>query len=229
VARRPAVTVPAPVGAAARLSRSRIVDAAIALADRDGLDGLSMRKLGQQLGVDPMAVYHHVRDKNELLAEMVDRVIATITVERSGTWDDALQATIQSARRTMLDHPWTVRVIEDQRAPTPAGLRYLDAVLGILRDGGFSVALCHHALHVLGSRILGFSQDLYDDSPDDPRPTPAAAAAQAREWASALPHLAELASSVSHQGGLGGCDDDAEFAFALDLIIEGLAQRLADG
>jgi hypothetical protein len=84
----------------------------------------------------------------------------------------------------------------------------------------------HHALHVLGSRVLGFSQDLFDDAPDDP-PGPAVAAVQAAAWAATHPHLAELAMAATHDGALGGCDDDEEFAFSLDLILEGLERRRA--
>ena len=92
-----------------------------------------------------------------------------------------------------------------------------------LRRGGCSVALCHHAVHLLGSRILGFSQDLFDDAPDI-RVDPAVLA----EWATTHPHVAELAAAVSHDAGLGGCDDDAEFEFALDVLLDGLDRRRLD-
>ena len=104
-------------------------------------------------------------------------------------------------------------------------MRYFDRVTGILRQGGFSVALVHHALHVMGSRTLGFTQDLFDDATD--RPDPEAAAKMAEALAAAYPNLGELARTASHEGGLGGCDDDLEFAFALDLILDGL-ERLKD-
>ena len=87
------------------------------------------------------------------------------------------------------------------------------------------MALAHHALHVLGSRTLGFTQDLFDDATE--RPDPEAAARLAAGLATAYPNLAELARTASHEGGLGGCDDDLEFEFALDLILDGL-ERLKD-
>ena len=136
----------------------------------------------------------------------------------------SLRQTILAARQVLLQHPWSSRVIESRITPTPATLRYLDTVLGILRDGGFSLDLRHHTLHVLGSRILGFSQDLFDDSPDV-RPEPEVAAMQARMWATTHPDLALLAGAVTHDGALGGCDDDEEFAFSLELILEGLERR----
>ncbi|WFE59273.1 TetR/AcrR family transcriptional regulator [Micromonospora sp. WMMD712] len=247
--------------APARLSRETIVAAAIDLADRDGLAGLSMRRLAQHLGVDAMSIYYHLRDKDTLLAAMVDAVAAEIEtavvaaeVEAApvaadvaadvatpgpgadgrvdagagalgpGPWTDQLRALITRARRTMLRHPWAARVLEARDTPTPAVLRHIERVLAVMRGGGCSVGLSHHALHLLGSRILGFSQDLFDDSPDT-APTGEAAAAQAVAWAETMPHIAELAAAVSHSGALGGCDDEDEFAFALDLLIEGLDRR----
>jgi len=212
---------PAP---AERLSRERIVDAAIDLADAEGIDGVSMRRVAQRLGVDPMSLYHHVHDKGTLLDAMADAVIAQVVPHPDGDWASALRATVLSARSTMLRHPWASRVIEARQAATPAALRHIDTVLDILRRGGFSIALGHHALHVLGSRILGFSQDLFDDSPNA-RPAPELVALQAREWQGTHPRLAELALAADHDGGMGGCDDDQEFAFSLDLIIEGLEKR----
>ncbi len=207
-----------------KLTLEGIVEAAIVLADAEGIDGLSMRKLGTRLSVDPMSIYHHLRDKDALLAAMADRVVTTIGVQQDDDWATALRGTILGARAAMLRHPWTAAVIERLEQPTPAILVYLDAVLDILRRGGFSLALAHHSLHVLGSRILGFSEDLFDDSPDV-RPDEATRAAQVAAWSGPLPRLAELAGAASHDGGLGGCDDDAEFAFALDLLLEGLERR----
>lgn len=207
------------------LSPDRIVDAAIRMADRDGLGNLSMRRLGAELGVDPMAVYHHVPDKSALLALMVDRVVGRIEPVREGEWTDALRGTLLRSRERMLQHPWAARVLAGGIEPTPAVLRHVDAVLGILRRGGLSVSVAHHALHVLGSRILGFGQDLFDDAAE-PRPDEETRRAQAEAWRPELPNIAELALAADHDGGLGGCDDDAEFAFALDLIIDGLAARM---
>ena len=99
-------------------------------------------------------------------------------------------------------------------------MRYMESVIGMLSDGGFSLDLTHHAIHVLGSRMFGFTQELWEDSGKaGPRPEAAAALAQ---MASTFPHITELAMAVSHEGGLGGCDDDVEFAFGLDLILDGL-------
>ena len=93
--------------------------------------------------------------------------------------------------------------------------------MGILREGGFSLELTHHALHRLGSRLLGFTQDLFDDSPN---PDPQAAAMIAAQIGATHPYVAEMALAATHDGALGGCDDDVEFAFALDVILDGLAR-----
>jgi AcrR family transcriptional regulator len=212
--------------AGTRLSREGIVAAAIELADRDGLAALSMRRLAQHLGVDAMSIYYHVKDKDTLLAGMADAVVAKISIkeEKSGEWVERLKELIMAARQSMLTHPWAARVLEGRDQPTPAVLMHLERVLGIMRAGGCSVDLGHHAIHLLGSRILGFSQDLFDDDPDTAPPREALAA-----WAETMPHVVELATAVTHDGALGGCDDDGEFAFALDLLLEGLERRRLSG
>jgi AcrR family transcriptional regulator len=209
-----------------RLSREGIVAAAVALADRDGLSGLTMRRLAEHLSVDAMSIYYHLRDKDTLLAAMADAVVAEIAAgheDPSGPWTERLRVLIMQARRTMLRHPWAARVLEVRDTPTPAVLLHLERVLAVMRDGGCSVDLCHHAIHLFGSRLLGFSQDLFDDSADAPPPSEELTKA----WAATMPHVAELAGAVSHTGALGGCDDDTEFAFALDLLLDGLERRRA--
>ena len=100
-------------------------------------------------------------------------------------------------------------------------MRHMEAVLGTLRRGGFSIDLAHHGLHALGSRVFGFSQDLFDDK-SEPVPDAEALTEISQDLAGDYPNIAELALAVRHEGGLGGCDDDVEFAFALDLILDGL-------
>jgi AcrR family transcriptional regulator len=207
-----------------RLSREGIVAAAVVLADRDGLSGLTMRRLAEHLSVDAMSIYYHLRDKDTLLAAMADAVAAQIAAghdDPSDPWTERLRVLIMQARRTMLRHPWAARVLEVRDTPTPTVLLHLERVLAVMRDGGCSVDLCHHAIHLFGSRLLGFSQDLFDDSADAPPPSEELTKA----WAATMPHVAELAGAVSHTGALGGCDDDTEFAFALDLLLDGLERR----
>jgi AcrR family transcriptional regulator len=207
------------------LTRERVLAAAVDLADREGIEAVSMRRLGQEVGVEAMSLYTHVRGKDDLLDGMVETVVAEIPVGPAGPdWKASLRTTVLGARTVILRHRWAPPVIVARANLGPATLRYLDAVMGILRGGGLSVALTHHAIHILGSRLLGFTQDLYDDTGDD---DPAAAAAFAGQFAGVYPHAAEMALAVSHDGGLGGCDDDVEFEVGLDLILDGL-ERLRD-
>jgi len=211
----------------APLSRARVLESAVGLADREGIDAVSMRRLGQELGIEAMSLYTHIRGKEDLLDGMVDMVVAEIPVDAAGPdWRTTLRHQILAARSVMLRHRWAARIIETRNEPGPAILAYMETATGIIRDGGFTVDLTHHAMHVLGSRVLGFNQDLFDDSGV---PDPKAAAAFAAQMASAYPNIAAIAGAASHEGGLGGCDDDYEFAFGLDLILDGLERRRSGG
>jgi AcrR family transcriptional regulator len=202
------------------LTRQRVLETAVDLADREGIESVSMRRLGQELGVEAMSLYTHVRSKEDLLDGMVEVVFAEVpSPAGSGDWKESLRGTILHARSVLLRHSWAPDVIETRAAPGPAMLKQYDRVMGILRDGGFSIELTHHAVHLLGSRLLGFTRELFDDSPDL---APDEAAALADQLASTLPHVADMARSATHEGGLGGCDTDFEFAFSLDVIVDGL-------
>ena len=204
----------------AQLTREQVLTTAIELADRDGIESISMRKLAQELGVEAMSLYTHVRSKDDLLDGMVDAVISTIPVDADAAdWRTSLRRMALGARGVMLRHPWAPRTVETRATPGPAGIAYVNAVLGILREGGFSIAQAHHALHILGSRLLGFTQSIFDDSAD---PDAEAAASLPDEFAAAFPYVAEMAAAVAHGGALGPCDDDGEFEFALDFMLDGL-------
>jgi AcrR family transcriptional regulator len=208
------------------LTRERVLSAAIELADQEGIEAVSMRRLASELGVEAMSLYTHVRSKDDLLDGMVDALIATIPAAREPRrvgWKAALRRLVMGARAELLRHPWAPPVIESRTTAGPAVPRYFDVVIGILRDGGFSVEQAHHALHILGSRALGFTQDLFDDSDEV---DPAAAEAFAAQVGETMPYVAEMALAATHSGQLGACDDDVEFAFALDFILDGLDRLL---
>jgi AcrR family transcriptional regulator len=210
------------------LSRERVLAAAVALADARGVEALSMRNLAQELGVVPMALYKHVASKDELLDGMVDLVVAEVDPPAGGTdWSTVMRRRILSARGALLRHPWASRVIESRTEPTPAVVAYMDSMIGMFRAGGFSIDLTHHAMHAMGSRLLGFSQELFQEGTDlGPDMDPAAVQAMA----GAYPHITELVTAISHDGASvvgGGCDDQFEFEFALDLMLAGL-ERLKD-
>lgn len=213
----------------APLSRQRVLRAAVALADEAGIESLSMRNLAEDLGVVPMALYKHVANKGELLAGMIDMVVGEIDPLVPGpSWKPAVRERILSARRMLLRHPWAPLAIESRTTATPAILAYLDSMVGALRNGGFSVDLAHHVLHAMGSRILGFSQELFDQSRRAGRSGPASpepSGGLPPEAAARFPHLAEIAMTAAHDDGsvVGqGCDDQYEFEFALDLLLDGI-------
>ena len=148
-----------------RLNRDRVLRAAVALADQTGTEGLSMRKLAEELGVVPMALYKHVANKEELLDGMIDIVVGEINPPVAGVgWKSAIRQRILSARQSLRRHPWAPAAIQSRADPTPVMLAYLDSMIGIFRSGGFSIDLTHHALHALGTRLLGFTPELFDDS-----------------------------------------------------------------
>jgi AcrR family transcriptional regulator len=210
----------------APLTRERVLRAAIDLADRGGIEALSMRKLGQELGVEAMALYRHVRDKNDLLDGVVDLIVGEIEGQPAGEdWKATMRGQAMAARATMLRHPWARRALEDSGTTGPASLVYIESLLATLRDGGFSLDLAHHSLHVLGSRVFGFSQDIFEEREEDAsaEPNPIVAGALADRF----PRITELAQAASHEGVLGRCDDDVEFGFGLDLILDGLERRRA--
>ncbi|PWR10794.1 TetR family transcriptional regulator [Micromonospora acroterricola] len=218
------------------LSRDRILRAAVALADGAGIESLSMRNLAQDLGVVPMALYKHVANKDELLEGMIDLVVGEIDPPTPDTdWKHGVRQRILSARQVLQRHPWAPLAIESRNMATPAILSYLDSMIGTFRAGGFSVDLAHHVMHAMGSRILGFSQELFDASrragrsgttnPDPPTALPP-------EIAARFPHVAEIAMAASHDDTsvLGqGCDDQFEFEFAMDLLLNGIERLQQQG
>ncbi len=226
-------------GAAARrtpLSRDRVLQAAVAFADRAGIEALSMRSLAQELGVVPMALYKHVANKEELLDGMLDAVVAEIGPPAGGAgWKGAVRGRVLSARQVLLRHPWAPRLIASRTGPTPGALGHLDSVIGLFRTGGLSADLTHHAMHALGSRVWGFTQELLPAAPDAGPQGQQEQQEQQEQQAAAIaaryPHIAEIVASRTHDDGsvVGGrgCDDQFEFEFALDLLLDGI-ERLHD-
>jgi AcrR family transcriptional regulator len=207
----------------ARLNKDRVLRAAVALADQAGIEALSMRKLAEELGVVPMALYKHVASKEELLDGMIDIVVGEIDPPvGDASWKAAIRQRILSARRSLQRHPWAPAAIESRTDPSPVMLAYIDSMIGMLRAGGLSTDLTHHALHALGSRLYGFTQEIFDDSQGlDPQ----ALEMMARQMKSGYPHIVEMIQAVYHDEASvvgGGCDDQFEFEFALDLLLDGL-------
>ena len=205
------------------LTRERVLSTAVAVADHEGIESLSMRKLAQALDVVPMALYRHVANKDELLNALVDVVVDEIDPPLDGAdWKTALRARILSARRALLRHPWASRLMESRKTPTPVVLGYMDSMIGMFRTGGFSLDLTHHALHAMGSRMFGFTQELFNDTSEtDPQMDEEMFGAMADTY----PFIFEIYTTISHDDRSvvgAGCDDQFEFEFALDLMLDGL-------
>jgi AcrR family transcriptional regulator len=205
-----------------RLSTARVLQAAIALADQTGLRAFSMRGLAQELGVVPMALYKHVANKDELLDAIVDIVFSEIDAPSGEQdWRSALRRRAVSAREALKRHPWAIGLME-ARHPGPANLRLHDAVMGCLREAGFSFQGAIHAYSVQDAYIYGFAlqeKDLAFETPES-----AGKAAQRRAEAigalDGYPYLAEVVTRLPETG----YDADVEFAWGLDLILNGLDQ-----
>jgi AcrR family transcriptional regulator len=207
-----------------------VLRAAVKLADEQGIQSLTMRRLADELGAEAMSLYYHVTRKEDLLDGIVDVIAQEINdvVDRidapatAADWKKAVRRRILSARDVFLRHPWAPGVFETRTNTSFAVLRYFDALLGLMRAGGFSYDLAHHAMHALGSRALGFTQELFD-------PSKGAGATEAtpsmEEMADQLPHLVGMMAEIAHDdpdSTLGWCDDQTEFEFGLDLILDGL-------
>ncbi len=209
------------------LRKERVLAAAIALADEAGIESLTMRRLAHELGVEAMSLYYHVANKEEVLDGMVDVLLGEINTEVSqieaGTdWKAAMRQRILASRQVLLRHRWAPGVIESRINMGEGVVRYYDSLLGLFRAGGFSYDLAHHALHALGSRALGFTQELFDPADDAGDED---AMAMLEQMADQLPNLVGMMMEISHddpESTLGWCDDQTEFEFGLDLILDGL-------
>ncbi len=215
-----------PTGGAPRatLTRDRVLRAAIALADAAGLDALTMRRLGQELGVEAMSLYNHVTNKDDVLDGMVDLVLGDIEVPPSGTpWKPAMRRRAISAHETLLSHPWAALQIMSRFNIGLGMTRYLDSTLGRLREGGFSVEGALDAWNTIDSHVYGFTlQELGLPFEPDEAPQVSADVLGQLDMA-AYPHVVETITHVMQSGRL------EDFEFGLDLILDGLERMLETG
>src|SRR5262245_42666722 len=210
------------------LNRERVLRAAVELADREGVDGLSMRRLSAELSVVPMALYKHVANKDELLDGMIDVIVAEIDPPRTDiAWKPAVRERILSARRMLLRHPWASRVMESRTRPTPTVMAYMDSMIAMFVAGGFSIDLIHHVMHAMGSRLMGFTQEMFNDQTDEEQPFQPEMLEQLKH---VYPSIYALYLTVNHEDESvvgAGCDDQFEFEFALDLMLDGIERLQA--
>jgi AcrR family transcriptional regulator len=209
----------------APLTRDRVLQAAVDLADQSGIESLTMRKLGESLGVEAMSLYNHVANKDALLDGMIDMVFGEIELPDTG-WRTAMRRRGDSAREVLRGHPWAIGLMESRRQPGPATLSHHDAVIGCLRKGGFSVEMAAHAFSVLDSYIYGFAMEeaaLPFDSSNADETAALVDMILAGLPEDQYPHLREL--TVEHVLK-PGYDYGKEFEFGLELILDGLERAL---
>ena len=233
------------------LSRERVLTAAVALADTDGIGALTMRRLAAELGVEAMSLYYHLPGKEGLLDGLAETIVdeiaraveasdaladrsaarrrgaatsraaASRTNERKGDWRARLQRWFLAARAVMVSHPWAPELMNSRRQAPPGVYAYYERILGLLIEAGFSYHLAHRAMHAFGSMPLGFVQETFNPNGEGAAPTEAEFAAMAEH----LPHMAAMVAAEMHRDTdpiLGWCDSQAEFEFTLDLLLDGL-------
>jgi len=214
------------------LSRARVLHAAMAVADVDGLSAVTMRRVAADLGVEAMSLYHHVPSKERLLDGLAEGLVAEIVQavaahEPVTGWRSSLRARCLTARDVMLRHRWGPELMGSRTEVPPGLMAYFEAVLATMIEGGLSYHLAHRGLHALGSMVLGFSQELFSVPEGDADPG-ADVEAELAVMAEAYPHLTAMVASELHDNAedpLGWCDSQAEFEFSLDLILDGLARQ----
>ena len=212
-------------GAGARrrtpLTRERVLQAAVRRADEGGIESLSMRKLGQELGVEAMALYHHFANKDDLVDSMVDLVFGEIELPPTGgDWRTAMRQRAIAVRDALQRHRWAIGLMESRRRPGPANLRHHDAVIGNLRAGGFDIAMAAHAYSLLDSYIYGFAltkMNLPFETSDD---VAEVAESMLEPFpADEYPYMVEILTDHVMKPGY---DYGEEFEYGLDLILNGL-------
>jgi AcrR family transcriptional regulator len=210
----------------ARLTRDKVLRTAMAVADAGGLETLTMRTLGQELGVGPMAFYRHVANKDDMVDGIVDLVFDEIELPVAGAdWKTAMRDRAIAVRDALMRHRWAIGLMESRRNPGPANLRHHDAVIGNLRAAGFDMAMAAHAYSLLDSYIYGFAQtqmNLPFESTTD-------IAEVAEEMLAPFPLNAypNLAAFITEHAMKPGYDYGDEFEYGLDVILDGLERAMA--
>jgi AcrR family transcriptional regulator len=207
------------------LSRERVLQAAMAIADGGGLAGLTIRSLAKSLETKPMSLYHYVRNKDEILDGIVDAVFNEIELPvTGGEWKAELKRRAVSARDVLRRHPWAIALMESRTVPGPANLRHHDAVLGTLRAAGFSLPLAAHTYALLDAYVYGSALQAASLPFDGPDSLAEVAGPMVEMFSTGdYPHLREFAMQHVLQPGY---DFGDEFDFGLDLILDGLAAHL---
>ena len=209
-----------------RLTRDRVLRAAIAHADAGGLEALTMRTLAEMLDVAPMALYRHVASKDDLIDAMVDAVFTEIGVPSGGDdWRTSMRRRSIAVRAALARHPWAVGLMESRRSPGSANLRHHDAVIGRLRAGGFDVEMAAHAYSLLDSYIYGFALTKANLPFETSKQIGDVAAAMLDPFpVNEYPNLVEFLSEHVMRPGY---DYEDEFEFGLDVLLDAIERLLS--
>jgi AcrR family transcriptional regulator len=198
------------------LTVQRILEAAMVLADAGGLAGLSMRALGRRLGVEGMAVYHHVENKEALLDSLVDEVFREIALPEGEDWRAGLRTRSVSERLVLRRHPWAIGLVESRGAPGPVTLAHQDQVIGFLRATGFGVRAAVQVLAFLDAYVYGF---VLQEVAFPTEPTPVVETLRDHAAPNPYPNLAAVVTEVVD----AGYDFAEEFDVGLELLLNGIA------
>lgn len=203
------------------LSRDRVLDGAMRVADTDGLASLTIRSLAHELGVKPMSVYHHIGGKDEIIDGIVDRVFGEMDLPGAQTdWRPEMHRRCRSVRTVLRRHPWAIPLVQSRTKPGPATLRHLDAVIGCLRGAGFSLELTAHAYALIDSYVYGFALSEASLPINGPQSVGEVAESMMLEsLATEYPNLLEFTTGHVLAPGY---DFGLEFDYGLDLILDAL-------
>lgn len=208
------------------LTQERVLQAALKLADQGGIESLSMRKLGQVLGVEAMALYYHFANKEQVLDGIVDLVFGEIDLPTVGAdWKAAMRQRAISVRDVLARHRWAIGMMESRANPGPANLRHHDAVIGCLRVAGFDMAMAAHAYSLLDAYIYGFAltkMNLPFDTTTD-------IAEMAESMLEPFPagEYPNLAAFITEHAMQPGYDFADEFEYGLDVVLDGVERAVA--
>jgi AcrR family transcriptional regulator len=212
---------------------------AMKVVDREGLSALSMRRLGKELGVEAMSLYHHLPGKDGLLDGLTEALVREISIsvaERppamKADWKSDMRSRCLRAREVVLRHPWTPALFASRPSIPVALYVYVDEIVGLLVHAGFSYQIAHRALHAMGSMMFGFTQELFSPPASGGKLDVARNEAEFSKLAESLPHLGAMIASEIHSAedpSIGWCDSQTEFEFSLDLLLDGLERLLPAG
>jgi len=207
------------------LSRERVLRAAVTVADKSGLESVTMRNVGDKLHVEAMSLYNHVANKNDMLDGIVDVVFGEISLPAArAPWKSAMRKRATSAHEALLRHPWAPSLMQSRTKPGPATMRHHDSVLATLRNAGFSLVMAAHAFSVIDAYVYGFALQQINIPLQSREQTAAVGDSILRQLAGAYPHLAEM---ITKHAMRPGYDYAKEFEFGLDLILDGLERLRA--